>query len=71
MPTHHAASLKLPAPIASFFSSETTDPQAADAAGARTTVTAQVSGNFPGSPAQLRFAFTVAGHLITRLEIGS
>ncbi|NVJ02444.1 nuclear transport factor 2 family protein [Myxococcus sp. AM009] len=114
MPTNHAASLNLLAPIASFFASETTDPRAvaryfaddavvldeghahrgraaiaawhvavvaryafsteplsAETAGARTTVTAKVSGSFPGSPAHLRFAFTVAGHLITRLEIGS
>ncbi|WP_233613954.1 MULTISPECIES: nuclear transport factor 2 family protein [Corallococcus] len=114
MTTNRAASLKLPTPIASYFASETTDPQAvarcfaddavvlderhehrgraaiaawnragvakyafsteplsADTAGARTTVTAKVSGNFPGSPARLRFAFTVAGHLITRLEIAS
>jgi len=32
-------------------------------------VTATVSGNFPGSPATLRFAFRLSGGLIVRLEI--
>lgn len=33
------------------------------------TVTALVKGNFPGSPVDLRYAFTVAGGAIARLEI--
>ncbi|RDJ24253.1 nuclear transport factor 2 family protein [Bosea caraganae] len=44
-----------------------TDVQAADG---RTIVTCEVSGNFPGSPASIRFAFTLAGAAIARLEIG-
>jgi ketosteroid isomerase-like protein len=46
---------------------EVTD--AAEAGGA-TLVTALVSGNFAGSPAQLRYAFTLDGPEIARLEIG-
>jgi ketosteroid isomerase-like protein len=34
-----------------------------------TIVTCRVSGNFPGSPVELRHAFVVAGEKITRLEI--
>lgn len=30
-----------------------------------------VSGNFPGSPATLHYAFTMADNRITRLEIGA
>lgn len=45
------------------------EPLAAETSGAATTVTARVSGSFPGSPVQLRFRFTVAGELISRLEI--
>ncbi|WP_223643666.1 nuclear transport factor 2 family protein [Corallococcus sp. EGB] len=37
--------------------------------GPRTTVRANIAGNFPGSPVELRFRFTLAGGLITRLEI--
>ena len=35
----------------------------------KTVVTATVSGNFPGSPAQLRYLFTLGGEKISRLEI--
>jgi hypothetical protein len=34
-------------------------------------VAAEVSGTFPGSPATLRFRFTLDGDRIGRLEIGS
>jgi hypothetical protein len=34
-----------------------------------TVVTCRVSGNFPGSPIELRYTFAVAGEKITRLEI--
>lgn len=34
-------------------------------------VAALVSGNFPGSPATLRYAFTLSGDHVTRLEIGA
>jgi SnoaL-like domain len=35
----------------------------------RTVVTARVSGNFPGSPVELRYAFAVTSGKIDRLEI--
>jgi len=35
----------------------------------RTIVTGRVSGNFPGSPVELRYAFTVTDGRIDRLEI--
>lgn len=37
--------------------------------GARTIVIARLTGNFPGSPIDLRYAFTLQGDLIERLEI--
>lgn len=36
---------------------------------AKTVVTGRVSGNFPGSPVELRYAVTLAGDKIARLEI--
>ena len=41
----------------------------AETAGDTTVVTARVSGNFPGSPVELRYAFTLHGGKIARLEI--
>jgi hypothetical protein len=35
----------------------------------RTILTGRISGNFPGSPIELRYAFTVNGGKIERLEI--
>jgi hypothetical protein len=35
----------------------------------KTIVTGRVAGNFPGSPVELRYAFTLAGEKIARLEI--
>jgi ketosteroid isomerase-like protein len=35
----------------------------------KTIVTAQVSGTFPGSPAELRYHFTITDEKIARLEI--
>ena len=35
----------------------------------KTIVTGRVSGDFPGSPVDLRYAFTLAGEKISRLEI--
>ena len=35
----------------------------------RTTVTARVSGAFPGSPVELRYHFTISGEKIGTLEI--
>ena len=37
----------------------------------KTVVRARVSGDFPGSPAVLRFTFGLAGARITDLEIGA
>ena len=39
--------------------------------GDRTVVTAEVSGTFPGSPIELRYAFTLRDGLITSLAIDS
>ena len=39
--------------------------------GGRTLVRARVTGDFPGSPADLTFAFRVEDGLITALEIGA
>jgi ketosteroid isomerase-like protein len=36
----------------------------------RTVVTARVTGNFPGSPAELRYRFQLDGDAIRALEIG-
>jgi ketosteroid isomerase-like protein len=46
------------------------EPLDAAEADGRTVVRARVSGDFPGSPATLTFAFTLAGERIARLEIG-
>ena len=35
----------------------------------RVIVTAHLTGNFPGSPVDLRYAFTLSGDAIARLEI--
>ena len=37
--------------------------------GDRIVVSAHLTGNFPGSPVDLRYGFTLAGDLISRLEI--
>lgn len=47
------------------------EPVAIDDQGGRIIVTAHVTGNFPGSPVNLRYAFTLAGNEIARLEIVS
>jgi ketosteroid isomerase-like protein len=47
----------------------TVDPVAIDEQDGSTIVTAHVSGDFPGSPIDLRYAFTLGAGLITRLEI--
>lgn len=39
--------------------------------GEQTIAIAQVSGNFPGSPAQIRYRFTVRGGKIAALAIGA
>ncbi|MQP63879.1 nuclear transport factor 2 family protein [Niveispirillum sp. SYP-B3756] len=47
----------------------TVQPTAFEAQGDRLMVTARVTGNFPGSPVNLHYAFTLAGDAIARLEI--
>jgi hypothetical protein len=49
----------------------TAEPLEATEDGRRTRVRARVTGDFPGSPADLTFAFRVEGGLITALEIGA
>lgn len=45
------------------------EPVAIDDQGDRVVVNARVSGNFPGSPVNLRYAFALSGDAIARLEI--
>ncbi|MBW6401756.1 nuclear transport factor 2 family protein [Roseomonas sp. HJA6] len=45
------------------------EPIAIDDQGGRIVVTAHLTGNFPGSPVDLRYDFTLAGDAIARLEI--
>ena len=49
----------------------TAEPLEATEDGGRTLVRARVTGDFPGSPADLTFAFRVEDGLITGLEIGA
>lgn len=49
--------------------SYTAEPFAVSEDGSRIVVTAHVSGNFPGSPVDLRYAFVLDGDRIARLEI--
>jgi hypothetical protein len=41
----------------------------AHVSGDQTTVTGRVTGDFPGSPVDLRYHFTLAGDKIARLEV--
>ncbi|MCA1453928.1 nuclear transport factor 2 family protein [Bradyrhizobium sp. BRP22] len=45
------------------------EPIAIDDQGDKVIVTAHLTGNFPGSPVDLRYAFTLSGNAIARLEI--
>ncbi|MBS7538114.1 nuclear transport factor 2 family protein [Ancylobacter lacus] len=45
------------------------EPVAVDDQDDRIIVTAHLTGNFPGSPVDLRYAFTLSGDAIARLEI--
>jgi len=49
----------------------TAEPLDAAEDGGRTLVRARVTGDFPGSPADLTFAFKVEDGLISALEIGA
>jgi hypothetical protein len=48
----------------------TVEAKGVEAKDGGTVVTALVSGNFPGSPAELRYSFQLGGGKIARLEIG-
>ncbi|MXP43007.1 nuclear transport factor 2 family protein [Allopontixanthobacter sediminis] len=45
------------------------EPFAVSEEGGRTIVTSHLSGNFPGSPVDVRYLFTIEGGKIARLEI--
>jgi hypothetical protein len=45
------------------------EPTAIKNEGGRSVVTARVTGNFPGSPVDLLYTFTLDGDVISRLEI--
>jgi ketosteroid isomerase-like protein len=47
----------------------TSEPLAVDDSGPEVTVTARVTGDFPGSPVELQYRFTLEGASIARLEI--
>ncbi len=47
----------------------TAEPIALESAGERTVVTAHLTGNFPGSPVNLRYFFHLDGEAIAALEI--
>lgn len=49
----------------------TVEPTEASAEGQNWTVASLVSGNFPGSPATLRYRFKLSDDRIARLEIGA
>ena len=48
----------------------TVDRLGAHVSGDQTTVTGRVTGDFPGSPVDLQYRFTLEGDKIARLEIG-
>ena len=47
----------------------TSEPLMVDVSGGNVTVNARVTGDFPGSPVDLRYRFTLEGDKIARLEI--
>ena len=47
----------------------TSEPLTVNASGPDVTVTARVTGDFPGSPVELQYRFTLEGASIARLEI--
>jgi hypothetical protein len=47
----------------------TSEPLTVDVSGADVTVITRVTGEFPGSPIELRYRFTLEGDKIARLEI--
>ena len=49
----------------------TSEPISAEVSGKHVTVTARLTGEFPGSPIELRYRFVLEGNEIARLEIAS
>jgi hypothetical protein len=49
----------------------TVEPLALAQRDGRIVVTARLAGNFPGSPVDLRYSFTIEGDLISALEIAA
>jgi hypothetical protein len=49
----------------------TSEPLTLDGSGVNVVVLARVTGEFPGSPVELRYCFTLEGDKIARLEITS
>jgi len=47
----------------------TSEPVACEQRGEKTIVTSRITGNFPGSPIDLRFFFALKGEKIASLEI--
>lgn len=47
----------------------TSEPLHVDTSGPDAIVTARVTGDFPGSPVELRYRFGLEGDFITRLEV--
>ena len=47
----------------------TSEPLAVDVSGPEVTVTARVTGDFPGSPVELKYRFTLEGDSIARVEV--
>jgi ketosteroid isomerase-like protein len=47
----------------------TSEPLTLDVSGAYVTVITRITGEFPGSPIELRYRFTLEGDKIARLEI--
>jgi hypothetical protein len=64
MQTNTNRSITLPPPIAAYFAADTTDADRV----ARC-FTESVTADFPGSPVDLRYRFTLEGDTIARLEI--
>ena len=48
----------------------TSEVLSVETSGLKTMVRAKVTGDFPGSPTELTFAFTIENGLVSRLEIG-
>ena len=68
--THHGrAAIKQWKADASAKYQYTCEPSACEQRGEKTVVTCRLTGNFPGSPVDLRFFFELEGDKIASLEI--